>query len=566
MNRKMVIIAFVILIFCVGSIFAIDYSRYKYEQFTVPRSNPAYLMIPTSGGSLVKIEGNKWVVALGPFWYVTLSQSLLDKIIKAKNEDDIFILFYQRRGSYVDISKYTGTTDPDLIRRDNQGQLAYIEATAKTYTFVADEILTYSEIMTGISENMRKILLEEENRGNDYNDEIRHPIFLAFAQGQMNGARNYINGRIKAIETANAQAQAERDAHARKIAAEEQKRQEERRAAEARTNTLKNAIIMGYKPCFNIGGSNNETPYESYPKIAVAGYLENRYNSFGNEFTVKPINFNNNQRGSLSLISTTDLTALTNLFSSISKKEAYGSMNSHYGIFFLTKTNENGFSKYILENYIFIGDILGKAKESAGRADVQQLPLEEWILANIGKQNIQFLNTVSTVTKNIERQQNSPPPVQTATAPATAVQEQVNQMPVTEMTVNGYKPCFNIGGMSAPTPYKDFPKIIVVGYFYNSYDNKYQIRTYNYNRLQKENIELAVSPENKNVFSSIVRQGYTSDSYYCIFFLSKLTDGTYKIDKYADYGEIVGKDKNSVYANDIDKSALEGWIVQNYNK
>jgi hypothetical protein len=505
---------------------------------------------------------------LGPFWYVTLSQSLLDKILKAKDNGDNFILFYQRRGNYVDISKYTGTTDPDLIRANNKGQMDYIAATAKAYTFVADEVLTYSEIMTGIPEGMRRILLQEENRGNDYNNEIRHPIFLAFVQGQMNGARNYINGRIKAIETANAQAQAAKDAEARRIATEEQKRQEERQAAEARSNTLRNAMIMGYKPCFNIDGSNNETPYGSYPKIAVVGYVEN---SHDNQFTVKPINFNNNQRGNLSLIVTP---ALINLFPSISTKPRYGSYrdnttNSYYSIFFLTQSNKNGLAYYIIDSYVFLGDIIGKTRESTGRADVKQTLLEDWILTNNEKQNIQFLNIATvTETRNTNQQQNQPlttkPPIQDTIFP---MQEPIKQEPiVTKRTVNGYEPCFNIGGNPEPTPYKEFSKVVVVGYFYNSYNNNFQIRTYNYNRNQKENIKLAVSPENRNVFDKIVRQGYTDTSYFCIFFLSKLENGDYNVDLFTDYGEIIGKDKNSVFANDVSKSALEGWIAQNHDK
>jgi hypothetical protein len=579
MNFKRIITTSIILICCIGSVFAIDYSKYKYEQFTAPKNNPAYLVMPcgkASESSLVKIEGNKWVVPLGPFWYVTLSQSLLDKIIKAKNDNDNFILFYQRKGSYVDISKYTGTNDPDLIRRDNKGQLEYIEATAKSYTFVADDILTYSEIMTGISEDMSRILLEEENRGNDYNDEIRNPIFLAFVKGQMNGARNYINSRIKAIETANAQAQAEKDAQVARKVAEEQKRLEERIAAENRANTLKTAMIMDYKPCFNIGGSNNETPYELYPKIAVVGYLENRYNSFGDEFTVKPVNFNHDQRDSLRLISTTSLTALVNLFLSIVKKDSYGSMNSYYCISFLTKTNENIYSnsdtykKYKLDSYIVLDNIVDINNLPAGSS--MQTSLEEWILNNNGKQNIQFLNTVAAITeiKKTAQQQNSSLVDESSTKKTSTskavIQEPAKQESTANKTVNGYEPCFNIGGNPEPTPYKGFTKIIVVGYFYNSYDNNYQIRTYNYNHYQKESIILSVSSKNRDVFKKIKRQGYTSDSYYCIFFLSKLKDGKYTVDNFTDYGEIIGKDKNNIYANDISKSVLEEWIVQNHDK
>jgi hypothetical protein len=572
MNRKIVIIALLFSIFHVGLVFSIDYSKYKYEHFTAPKSNPAYLVTPggkASAYSVSKTDDNRWVVPLGPFWYVTLSPSLLDKILKAKDNGDNFILFYQRRGNYVDISKYTGTTDPDLIKADNKGQMDYIAATAKAYTFIADEVLTYSEIMSSISKDMQNILLNEENRSEE-NGGLK--IFLAFATGQMNGAQNYVNNRIKAIETVNAETQAKREAEARRIAAEEQKRHEEKQAAEARSDTLKNAMIMGYKPCFNIDGSNNDTPYKSYPKIAVVGYVEN---SHDRQFTVKPINFNNDQRENLSLIVTPDL---INLFPGISTKPRYGSYrdnttNSYYSIFFLTQSNKNGLSYYIIDSYIFLGDIIGKTKESTGRADVKQTLLEDWILTNNGKQNIQFLNIITAVTetRNTNQQQNQPsatkPPIQDTTSSTAVTQEPTKQEPIiARRTVNGYEPCFNIGGNPEPTPYKEFPKIVVVGYFYNSYNRNFQIRTYNYNRNQKESIILAVSPENKNVFDKIVRQGSTDTSYFCIFFLSKLETGDYKVDLFNDYGEIIGKDKNSVFANDVSKSALEGWIAQNHDR
>jgi hypothetical protein len=560
-----------ILIWCIGSVFAIDYSKYKYEQFAIPRYNPAYLIIPGGNAAeipLTKIEGNKWVFPLGPFWYVTLPQAVLDKILRAKDNKDNFILFYQRKGAYVDISKYTGTSDADLIRRDRQGQMEYIEAITKAYTFVADDILTYSEIMSSVSKDMQTVLLSEENRSEE---NAGMKIFLAFSNGQINGARNYVNNRIRIIETENAKAQAERDARAREIAAEEQRRQDERRSAENRVNMLKNAMIMDYKPCFNIDGSNNDTPYKSYPKIAVVGYVENGHD---NQFTVKPINYNNNQRENLSIIVTP---ALINLFPIISTKPRYGSYrdnttNSYYSIFFLTQSNKNGLSYYTIDSYIFLGDIVGKTKESAGRADVKQTFLEDWILTNNGKQNIQSLNIITAVieTESTNQQQNqlstTKPPTQDTTSPTAVTQELTKQEPIAKRTVNGYEVCFNIGGNPEPTPYKEFSKIIVVGYFYNSYNNNFQIRTYNYNRNQKENIKLVVSPENKNVFDKIVRQGYTDTSYFCIFFLSKLENGDYKVDLFTDYSEIIGKDKNSVFANDVSKSVLEGWIAQNHDK
>ena len=550
MNTKRISIIIIFQIFCISTIFATDYSRYRYEQFTTSRGNPAYLMVYGGAGSLVRIEGNRWVIPLGPFWYITLSQNQIDIINRTINNNDNFILFFQRRGNYVDISRFTGTNNPNQIRRDTQGQIDFIEATVRTYSFVADEILPYSEIMVGVSREIQRILLNEENR-NEENGGLR--IFHAFINGQINGARNYINSRISEIESTNARMQVEIAEEAQRQAAEEQRRLDEIRVAEHRAFTLENASILGYKPCFNIEGSNNQTPYERHEKILVVGYIENRYNSFGDEFRIMPINFNNNQRGMLELIRSTSLRNITNIFPNISKSGSSGSFNSYYCIFFITKNLENGISRYNLDSFIYLGDIIGKTRETTVRADVQQRSLEEWILNNLEQQNLPNHNIITTVLDNNTNNQSSTPVVMPN-----------NQIIQTQKTVSGgYIPCFNIDGTPNPTPFRDYSKIAVIGYFNNTNDNNFQIRTYNYNRNQRANIIISVSQENRDIFRRIVRQGYTSDSYFCIFFLTKQSNGSYNIDNFIDYGEIIGKNKNNVFANDIDRIVLERWIDQN---
>jgi len=201
--------------------------------------------------------------------------------------------------------------------------------------------------------------------------------------------------QIQMIEAENSRLQAERNAEAQN--SERQRIEEEKKVAESRAITLENATIIGYKPCFNIGASRNYSPYELHDKIAVVGYLENRYNNFGNEFRIMPINYNNDQKERLELVHNTNLTSLANLFPSIEKAGSNGSMNSYYCIFFLTKTYENDISKYILNNYIFLGDIVGKTKDAAGKPDVKQNILEDWVINNYKNQTIQFLKTVTPI-------------------------------------------------------------------------------------------------------------------------------------------------------------------------
>jgi hypothetical protein len=317
MSIKRFILASIILFSVFGSIFAIDYSIYKYEQFNVPRGNPAYLMIPggkATEGSLIKIEGNKWVVPLGPFWYVTLSQSLLDKIIMAKNNNDNFILFYQRRGNYVDISRYTGTNDPDLIRSDRQGQMEYIEATAKAYTFVADEVLTYSEIMTGVSRDIQNILLIEENR-NEENGGLK--IFLSFVNGQMTGARNYANNRSNEIQTA-------RNTEAAR-----------RLEVTNREDFLNNATVSGgYKPVFRDRSLRWLSQIVSYDKIVVLGSYS------GNQ--IRPTNLAENIYPRNSDVILSDFS---------NRWRELPSAGREYPIYFFLSKSENGFVLVRFEFY-----------------------------------------------------------------------------------------------------------------------------------------------------------------------------------------------------------------------
>jgi hypothetical protein len=138
----------------------------------------------------------------------------------------------------------------------------------------------------------------------------------------------------------------------------------------------------------------------------------------------------------------------------------------------------------------------------------------------------------------------------------------------------GYKPCFNIDGSLDPTPYAEYGKIAVVGYFYNSYENLYRINPVNYNNNQRGGISLSVNAENRNIFREIAPPpqrgiGYnntTTQSYYCIFFLTRNPNGEYSIGDYIFYGDLINEDETRIYAGSLKQNILEEWIIQNYDR
>ena len=259
MNQVISVIFFCVVF--VVDVFSLDYTLYRDEHYTVPRNNPAYLMTLGHSRALVR-NGNTWSLALGPLNRIPLSQNIYNKIIEARNSGDYFIVFYERRGNYIDIVDYTGTNDPDLIRRDREGQMRFLEAVSRGYSFVITDILPYSEILSGISVEMKTILLNEENS----NPGPR--IYNAFVNGYMQGARNYINQRINEIQTARSQAEAIRF------------------AAENRENLLSNATVSGgYKPLIRhywegnpFDSSSYTLTYEDfsqYDKVVIFGRIIN---------------------------------------------------------------------------------------------------------------------------------------------------------------------------------------------------------------------------------------------------------------------------------------------------
>jgi hypothetical protein len=139
---------------------------------------------------------------------------------------------------------------------------------------------------------------------------------------------------------------------------------------------------------------------------------------------------------------------------------------------------------------------------------------------------------------------------------------------------NGYKPCFNIEGSSDATPYGEFPKIAVVGYFENVHENEYKIWPVNYNRNQRGRLTISVDTNHRNLFKEIAPRpqmgiGYkdtSTRSYICIFFLSRNPNGNYTIDDYTFYGDLVNEDETKIYAQNISQNVLEEWILQNYDR
>jgi len=146
---------------------------------------------------------------------------------------------------------------------------------------------------------------------------------------------------------------------------------------------------------------------------------------------------------------------------------------------------------------------------------------------------------------------------------------------VAGVTVHGgYLPCFNIDGMSEPTPYREYEKIAVVGYFENVYDKTYRILTVNDKHTTAHNDRLAVPVDarHKALFREIAPKspyGYgntTTQSYFCIFFLTKNSNGEYAIDDYVFYGGLIHEDAAKVYLNTVSQSVLEEWTGENYDR
>jgi hypothetical protein len=124
---------------------------------------------------------------------------------------------------------------------------------------------------------------------------------------------------------------------------------------------------------------------------------------------------------------------------------------------------------------------------------------------------------------------------------------------LTRSTVKGgYKPCIGTGNEF----YSEHEKIMVYGYILNG-----RISDMN-NPTLKMDIRLVSSANTNQIIRETNRSG-SSQSYECIFFLTKSSNNEYIIDDYILYGDLINKNPSSVFTNNYRNDVIDEWILQN---
>jgi hypothetical protein len=344
---------FLVLFFSMISIngFSQDYSRYKAQNFAEISGNPVYLMLCDNSNNFI-FSDNRWAYRLNQssFFVFSTNSTQSETLRRAKENNDIIILLYQRKGNFVDPNKYGNS---------QQDQLRLLNDIEKSYTFSADEIITYSSLFNNISESIKQQLLQEErSRDNGWK------IWNSFKMDGKNGATTYIQRRTNEIQLAGIAASEQRAEQERMAATEAQTRQNERNEARERSRLLTRSTVMGgYKPCI---GTGNEFSTD-YEKIVVFGYILNDRISDMNNPTLNR---------DIRLVTST---SMRQMFREIGSRSG-SSSQSYDCIFFLTKSERN---EYILNDYILYGDLINKDPSSVFTNNYNNTVIDEWILKNI---------------------------------------------------------------------------------------------------------------------------------------------------------------------------------------
>ena len=331
--KRFIIKTIAVLAFFVISvdIFSQDYSRYKAQNFAEVSGNPAYLMLCDNSSNFIFFDNN-WAYNIGHGAFITFSTNSTQSttLRSAKEKNDIIIFLYQRKGNFIDPSKYGNTPNE---------QLKLLNDIEKSYTFSADVIITYSSLFNNIPESIQKQLFQEErSRDNGWK------IWNSFKIDGINGATAYIKRRTNEIQLANVAAEEQKAEQEKKTAAEVQARQNERNEARERSRLLTRSTVKGgYKPCI---GTGNEFSDE-YEKIVVFGSIVNSYNT---SFRVSSGN-NPTLKRDINLVANTNT---KQLFNEIGKYPNISS-DSYVCILFLTKNSKG---EYSLDDYILYGDLI----------------------------------------------------------------------------------------------------------------------------------------------------------------------------------------------------------------
>ncbi|QQO09585.1 hypothetical protein [Breznakiella homolactica] len=272
MKKIIGILAFCFLI--LNTLYSIDQTKYSDQPFASVPGNPAFLILRDISDNFIYSEG-VWGYRLNRTSFLRLSttsnQSLL--LRQAKDNKDMVILLYQRKGQYINFDDYG---------RDQQGQLKYLQDIEKSYSFSVDEIILYSEILAEMPNNVKEIILSEEQKTRN---EGGWKIYDTFRNEGITGAKAYAQQRAQKIEFIAAMEKAAADQEAQDAAlkrAEEDKkaeeealtRRQERDALNARNRILRTGTVhSGYKPCFGSLTEYYNLP-DNFEKLAVFGYIK----------------------------------------------------------------------------------------------------------------------------------------------------------------------------------------------------------------------------------------------------------------------------------------------------
>jgi len=347
--RKGLLSAIFVFLLATQNISSQDYSKYKAQNLAEAPGNPAFLMLCDNSSNFIS-SNNNWAYNLGrgAFFSFTTTNEQSETLRNAKSNNDIIIFLYQRKGNFVDPSKYGNTS---------QEQLRLLNDIEKAYSFSADTIITYSSLFKNIPESIQQVLYQEERANvNSWK------IWNSFKMDGISGANAYIQRRSNEIQLSTIAANEQKAEQERQAAAEAQARQNERNAARDRSRLLTRSTVKGgYKPCI---GTGNEF-FNEYEKIMVYGYILNGKISDMNNPTLNK---------DIRLVSSANTNQI------IREINRPGSSQSYECIFFLKKMSRD---EYSIDDYIIYGDLLNKDPSSVYTSDYNNAVIDEWILNNI---------------------------------------------------------------------------------------------------------------------------------------------------------------------------------------
>jgi hypothetical protein len=358
----------------VFNVSAVDPSLYKDQLFTDVPGDPAFLILCSLSENFFHADG-VWGYRISRTGFIKLSinQEQSQLLTKAKENNDIVILLYQRKGKFINFADYG---------YEPQNQIRFLNDVQRSYSFSVDDIVLYSEILANIPTQIQQtILLEEQADRNNGG----WKIYDTFKVTGINGAKSYVQKRVQDIQFANAMLQsaaeqadldeiARREKEEEKVREEAQTRRQEREAINAQNRILKNGTVHGgYKPCFDSLTEYYALP-ENFEKLAVFGYIV--YSS--SQISSHRIALHGSGLAGRSV----DVSISGDLRNEIGQYLTERNW-SNPCLFFISKTN----TKYIVNDYILLADILNKDLHRTYLGELDRIRVfgDDWILQNYDK-------------------------------------------------------------------------------------------------------------------------------------------------------------------------------------